>query len=39
MGAKGHANRSLLGKTEGKRLLGRHRHRREVFIKVDVREI
>jgi hypothetical protein len=39
MGKKRNAYRILVGKPEGKRLLGRPRHRWEDSIKMDLREI
>jgi hypothetical protein len=39
MGDKQHAYRILVGKPEGKRPLGRRRHRWEDNIKMDLREI
>jgi hypothetical protein len=39
MGEKSNAYRILVGKPEGKRLLGRLRHRYEDNIKMDLREI
>jgi hypothetical protein len=39
MGEKGNAYRILVGKPEGKRLLGRPRRRWEDNIKMDLREI
>jgi hypothetical protein len=39
MGEKRNAYRILVGKPEGKTLLGRLRHRREDNIKMDLREI
>jgi hypothetical protein len=38
-GAKRNAYRILVGKPEGRRLLGRPRHRWEDNIKMDLREI
>jgi hypothetical protein len=38
MGEKRNAYRSLVGKQEGKRPLGRHRQRWEDYIKMDLRE-
>jgi hypothetical protein len=39
MGAKMNACRILFGKLEGKKLLGRRRHKRVHNIKMDLREI
>jgi hypothetical protein len=39
MGIKTNAYRMLMGKSEGKRALGRPRHRWEDNIKIDLREI
>jgi hypothetical protein len=39
MEAKNNAQRSLVGKSEGKKPLGRPRHRWEDNIKMDLREI
>jgi hypothetical protein len=39
MGAKRNAHRALVGKSEGKRPLGRSRHRWEGNIKIDLREL
>jgi hypothetical protein len=36
---KGNACRILVGKPEGRRLLGRHRHRRKDNIKMDLGDI
>jgi hypothetical protein len=39
MGERGGAYRALVGKSEGRRPLGRPRHRWEDNIKVDLREV
>jgi hypothetical protein len=39
MGQKRSAYRVLVGKSEGEREIGRHRRRREINIKMDIRKI
>jgi hypothetical protein len=39
MGEKRNGNRVLVGKSEGKRPLGRPRHMREDYVRMDLRKI